>query len=54
MKAIRTDRELECPRVDAGLRARGLELVTLPEGIPEAELVAGLADVLAAADYMSS
>ena len=44
MKAIRTDRELECPRVDAGLRARGLELVTLPEGIPEEQLIAEVAD----------
>ncbi|WP_292135692.1 hypothetical protein [Mesorhizobium sp.] len=23
MKAVRTDRELECPEIDAGLRARG-------------------------------
>src|SRR6185312_12978105 len=44
MKAIRTDRELECPRVDAGLRARGLELVTLPEGVPEEQLIAEVAD----------
>ena len=44
MKAIRTDRELECPRVDAGLRARGLELVTLPEGIPEEQLMKEVAD----------
>ena len=44
MKAIRTDRELECPRVDAGLRARGLELVTLPEGIPEEQLIAEVGD----------
>jgi len=44
MKAIRTDRELECPRVDAGLRARGLELVTLPEGIPEEQLILEVAD----------
>jgi len=44
MKAIRTDRELECPRVDAGLRARGVELVTLPEGISEAELIGAVAD----------
>jgi D-3-phosphoglycerate dehydrogenase len=43
IKAIRTDRELECPRVDAGLRGRGLELVTLPEGIPEEELIAQVA-----------
>ena len=40
MKAIRTDREIECLRVDAGLRARGLELVTLPKGIPEEQLIA--------------
>lgn len=39
MKAIRTDRELECPAIDAGLRARGVDLVTLPDGIPEDELV---------------
>src|SRR6476646_2313619 len=44
MKAVRTDRELECPTVDAGLRARGVELVTLPDGIPEAELARELAD----------
>jgi len=44
VKAIRTDRELECPRVDAGLRERGVELVTLPEGIPEEELVTQLSD----------
>jgi D-3-phosphoglycerate dehydrogenase len=40
MKAIRTDRELECPTVDAGLRARGVELATLPEGISEEQLIA--------------
>ncbi len=40
IKAVRTDRELECPQVDAGLRARGLELVTLPEGVPEDVLMA--------------
>lgn len=44
MKAVRTDRELECPGIDAGLRARGVELVTLPDGIPEAELIAAVAD----------
>ena len=43
MDVIRTDRELECPRVDAGLRARGLRLTTLPEGIPEGELMANVA-----------
>jgi D-3-phosphoglycerate dehydrogenase len=44
MKAVRTDAELECPGVDAGLRARGVELVTLPDGIPEAELCRAVAD----------
>jgi D-3-phosphoglycerate dehydrogenase / 2-oxoglutarate reductase len=44
MKAVRTDQELACPRIDAGLRERGLELVTLPEGVPEAELVREVAD----------
>ena len=44
MKAVRTDQELECPGIDAGLRARGFELVTLPDGIPEADLCAAVAD----------
>lgn len=44
MKAVRTDRELECPEIDAGLRARGVELVTLPDGISEAELINAVAD----------
>ncbi|RUY27645.1 C-terminal binding protein, partial [Mesorhizobium sp. M7A.F.Ca.US.001.04.2.1] len=44
MKAVRTDRELECPGIDAGLRARGVELVTLPDGIPEADLMQAVAD----------
>ena len=44
MRAVRTDRELECPGIDAGLRARGVELVTLPDGIPEADLMAAVAD----------
>lgn len=44
MKAVRTDRELECPEIDAGLLARGVDLVTLPDGIPEDELIAEVAD----------
>ena len=44
LKAVRTDRELECPQVDAGLRERGLELVTLPEGISETALIAEVAN----------
>ena len=44
MKAVRTDRELECPQIDAGLRARGIELVTLPDGVGEDALARELAD----------
>ena len=44
MKAVRTDQELECPGIDAGLRARGVELITLPDGIPEATLCEAVAD----------
>ena len=44
MKAVRTDAELECPGIDAGLRARGVDLVTVPDGIPEAELCKAVAD----------
>lgn len=44
MKAVRTDAELECPEIDAGLRARGVALVTLPDGISEDALCAAVAD----------
>jgi D-3-phosphoglycerate dehydrogenase len=44
MKAVRTDRELECPEIDAGLRARGVELVTLPDGISEEALAREVAE----------
>lgn len=44
IKAIRTDAELECPGIDAGLRARGVDLVTLPDGIREDALCAAVAD----------
>jgi D-3-phosphoglycerate dehydrogenase len=44
VKAVRTDRELECPGIDAGLRSRGVELITLPDGIPEAELIEAVTD----------
>ena len=37
-KAVRTDAELECPHLDAGLRARGIDLVLLPDGVAEADL----------------
>src|SRR5262245_33293712 len=43
-KAVRTDLELECPEIDAGLRAAGCELVLLPEGIGEDELIAAVRD----------
>ncbi len=38
MKIIRTDRELECPLIDATLSARGHDLVLLPDGVSEDEL----------------
>ena len=43
-KAVRTDRELECPAIDAGLRAAGCELVLLPEGVSEDALSAAVRD----------
>jgi len=43
-KAVRTDRELECPDIDAGLREAGCDLVLLPEGISEDELIAAVRD----------
>lgn len=44
MKAVRTDRELECPRLDAGLREAGVTLVTLPDGIGEDALIDAVRD----------
>ena len=44
MKAVRTDSELECPGVDAGLLARGVRLVTLPDGIAESDFCDAVAD----------
>src|SRR3954463_16645951 len=43
-KAVRTDRELECPEIDAGLRDAGGEIVLLPEGVSEDELIAAVHD----------
>jgi len=43
-KAVRTDRELECPDIDAGLRAAGCDLALLAEGISEDELIASVRD----------
>ncbi len=44
MKAVRTDDEIECPGIDAGLRARGVDLVTLPDGASEDALCLAAAD----------
>ena len=38
MKVVRTDRELTCPGIDAGLLARGVNLITLPDSASEEEL----------------
>lgn len=43
-KVVRTDRELQMPRVDAALRAAGGELVLLPEGTPPQALQSELGD----------
>jgi len=44
LKAVRTDKELECTAIDEGLRAMGYTLALLPETISEDELVAEVAD----------
>jgi D-3-phosphoglycerate dehydrogenase len=44
LKAVRTDRELECAEIDAGLRERQVELVTLPDGVSEDDLIAATRD----------
>jgi len=38
LKAVRTDRELQCPQIDFGLVGRGLNLVALPKNISEERL----------------
>jgi D-3-phosphoglycerate dehydrogenase len=43
-KAVRTDAELECPHLDAGLRERGVDLLLLPDGVAESELMRAVAD----------
>jgi D-3-phosphoglycerate dehydrogenase len=43
-KAVRTDRELECPIVDTGLRAANVDLKVLPDGISEDELASAVRD----------
>jgi D-3-phosphoglycerate dehydrogenase len=44
VKIVRTDAELEMPRVDAALREAGARLVLLPGSVGEAELVREVAD----------
>ena len=44
VKIVRTDRELECPHLDASLRAMGAELVLLPDGISEDALIEAVRD----------
>jgi D-3-phosphoglycerate dehydrogenase len=43
-KAVRTDKELECPEIDAGLRVLGCELVLLGDGVGEDALIAAVRD----------
>jgi D-3-phosphoglycerate dehydrogenase len=43
-KAVRTDRELECPGIDAGLRAAGCDLVVSPDGVSEDDLIEAARD----------
>jgi D-3-phosphoglycerate dehydrogenase / 2-oxoglutarate reductase len=43
-RVVRTDRELEVPRVDAALRAAGHQLVLLPDGVSEDELIGAVRD----------
>lgn len=43
-KAVRTDRELECPRIDAGLLGAGVELTVLPDGVSEDALIEAVRD----------
>jgi D-3-phosphoglycerate dehydrogenase len=43
-KAVRTDRELECPSIDAGLRAAGCDLLVLPDGVSEDDLIGAVRD----------
>jgi len=44
VRVVRTDGELECPRLDAGLRERGLDLVVLPDGVAEQSLADAVRD----------
>ena len=44
MKIVRTDSELQVPHVDATLRDQGHDLVLLPDGISEADLIDAVRD----------
>jgi D-3-phosphoglycerate dehydrogenase len=44
IKVVRTDRELECPGLDAALRNYGARLVLLPDGISEERLAREVSD----------
>jgi len=44
MKIVRTDAELQTPILDAALRGAGHDLITLPDGVEEASLIAAVAD----------
>jgi len=44
LKVVRTDQELECPVIDGYFRDSGAELLLLPEGVSEDELVAATED----------
>ena len=44
MKIVRTDRELQTPVIDANLKKAGHELVLLPDGISEDELIEHISD----------
>tara|TARA_R110000772_G_scaffold73216_1_gene159456 strand:- start:89674 stop:90690 length:1017 start_codon:yes stop_codon:yes gene_type:complete len=44
VKVVRTDRELQCPVIDAGLRGMGVDLVLVPDGAGENVLLDAVAD----------
>ncbi len=44
MKVVRTDSELQTPQIDQGLLALGHQLVLLPDGVSESDLIHAVAD----------
>lgn len=44
MKIVRTDCEIDCPILDNGLRALGADLVLLPDGVEEDQLIREVTD----------